>query len=82
METLITKVEKILDYEFEISSLCLDALETSKKQTRLATLSLLPNFGGQDILARAAKNSGIASLFRVSTKGGVVSGEQLLHTVL
>lgn len=82
MDTLITGVEKILDYELESSSLCRNALVASKKQTRLATLSSLPNFGGQDVLAQAAKDSGIASLFRVSKKGGVVSGEQSSHTVL
>ncbi|KAF3041378.1 hypothetical protein E8E12_009051 [Didymella heteroderae] len=76
MDELITKIEQILDYEFEASSICRDALVASKKQSCLANLASLPNFGGQDILAQAAKDSGIASLFRVSKKGGVVSGEK------
>lgn len=76
MDTLITKVEEILDYDFESSSLCHDALVASKKQARLANPASLPDFGGQDILAKAAKDCGVASLFRVSKKSGVVSGRQ------
>ncbi|KAF3038557.1 hypothetical protein E8E11_004368 [Didymella keratinophila] len=44
-------------------------------------MSSLPNFGGQDILAQATKDSGIASLLRFSKKGGAVSDEQLATTV-
>jgi hypothetical protein len=78
IDALVTKVEAILDYEFESLSLCRDALVASKKQARLANMASLPDFGGQDVLAKAAKDSGIASLFRVSKNGRVVSGKYIL----
>lgn len=75
MDDITAKIESILDYEFESFSLCRDALVAGKKQTALANTASLPAFGSRDVLAAAAKESGIASLFRVSKKGGVVSGE-------
>ncbi|KAJ4384816.1 hypothetical protein N0V86_000419 [Didymella sp. IMI 355093] len=81
MDSLVTKVETILDYEFESPSLCRDALVVSKKQARLANMASLPDFGGQDVLAKAAKDSGIASFFKVGKNGRVVSDEQLATTI-